>query len=291
MPKVADTLWLSLGRVCKWFCKHRANIQEYINEKSPLCRPPNHWRIYVATCEAIIREINVAFGSGQGLTTLVVVQQKYLDKLKRKLLEVVGGCQVIFEEPDDENNYIEGKFIVMKESAIGMIKDCILYYQNLFEEASAVIQKDIWQDVSKFVLSIVKGVEEIEQQNNTSSGYKTPPALPCELVRLCSHQFNKIVNEQTRQFLLSKTKDDLVIIQQEHHELLRAYWSEEALRDAINALTNGFSFNHGWVCVGHGQFENMKEFCGGLAIVFPGMATVESNFSIVNYEKNEYRWP
>ena len=102
---------------------------------------------------------------------------------------------MIFEEPDNENNYIEGKFIVMKESAIGMIKDCILYYQNLFEEASAAIQKDIWLDVSKFVLSIVKGVEDIEQQNNTSSGYKTPPVLPCELVGLCSHQFNKIVNE------------------------------------------------------------------------------------------------
>lgn len=288
-PKVADTRWLSLGRVCKWFCEHRANIQEYLNEKSPLCRPPNHWWIYAATCESIIREVNVVFVSGQGLTTLVAEQQKSLDKLKRNLLEVVGGCRVISEEPDDENNYIEGDFIVMKESAIGMIKDCGLYYQNLFEEASAAIQKDLWRDVSKFVLSIVKGVEEIEQQNDTSSGYKTPPVLPCELVGLRSHQFNEIVNEQTRRFLSLKTKNDLEIIQQEHRELLRVYRSEEALRDAINASTNGFSFNHGWACVGRGRFENLKEFCGGLATVFPGTATVESDFSIVNYEKNQYR--
>ena len=33
----------------------------------------------------------------------------------------------------------------------------------------------------------------------------------------------------------------------------------------------------------------MKEFCGGLATVYPGTATVESDFSIVNYEKNDYR--
>ena len=109
---------------------------------------------------------------------------------------------------------------MIKESAIGMIKDCGLYYLNLFEEACAAIQEDIWRDVSKFVLSIVKGVEEIEQQNDTSSGYKTPPVLPCELVGLCSHQFNKIVNEQMRRFLSMKTKDDLEIIQQEHRNCL-----------------------------------------------------------------------
>ena len=92
-----------------------------------------------------------------------------------------------------------------------------------------------------------------------------------------------------RRYLSLKTKDDFEIIQQEHRELLRAYRSEEALCDAINALTNGFSCNHGWACVGHGRFENLKEFCSGLATFFPGTATVESGFSIVNYKKNEYR--
>ena len=62
------------------------------------------------------------------------------------------------------------------------------------------------QDVSKFVLFIVKGVEEIEQQNNTSSDYETPPVLPCKLVGLCSHQFNEIVNEQTRHFFVVEDK-------------------------------------------------------------------------------------
>jgi hypothetical protein len=44
-----------------------------------------------------------------------------------------------------------------------------------------------------------------------------------------------------------------------------------------------------WKCIGSGRFEKLKEFCGGLGTVFPGTATVESDFSIVNFEKNDYR--
>ena len=38
-PKVANTCWLSLGKVCKWFCKHRVQILEYLDEKNPSCKP------------------------------------------------------------------------------------------------------------------------------------------------------------------------------------------------------------------------------------------------------------
>ena len=92
----------------------------------------------------IIKKVNVAFVAGQGLMTLVGEQQKSLDKLKCNLLEIVHGHQVIFTEPDDENNYIKGGFIVKKADAINMIKDCGLYYQELFDELPPPVQKDVW---------------------------------------------------------------------------------------------------------------------------------------------------
>ena len=288
-PKVADTRWLSLGKVCKWFCKHRVQILEYLDEKNPSCKPENHWWIYVAACETIIKEVNVAFAAGQGLTTLVGEQKKSLDKLKRNLLEIVHGNRVIFEEPDDEVNYINGGYIVKSADAISMIKDCGLYYQNLFDEVPPLVQKDLWHDISKFVLSLVIGIEGIEGQNDASSGYKVPPVLPHELVKLRSYEFNVIVAEQTRQLLCLKTETELEIIQEEHRELISAYRSEEPLRDAIKSSTSTASFIDGWKCIGSGRFEKLKEFCGGLGTVFPGTATVESDFSIVNYEKNDYR--
>ena len=74
----------------------------YLDEKNPSCKPEIHWWVYVAACETIIKEVNVAFVACQGLTTLVGEQQKSLDKLKRNLLEIVNGNRVIFEETQDE---------------------------------------------------------------------------------------------------------------------------------------------------------------------------------------------
>ena len=79
------------------------------------------------------------------------------------------------------------------------------------------------------------------------------------------------------------------IIQEEHRELISAYRSEEPLRDAIKSSTSTASFIDGWKCIGSGRFEKLKEFCGGLGTVFPGTATVKSDFSVMNYEKNDYR--
>ena len=82
--------------------------------------------------------MNIAFAEGQGLPTLVGEQKKSLDKLKHNLLGIVRGNRVIFEESDDEVNYINGGYIVKSENTISIIKDCGLYYENLFDERSLV---------------------------------------------------------------------------------------------------------------------------------------------------------
>ena len=86
-----------------------------------------------------------------------------------------------------------------------------------------------------------------------------------------------------------KTENELEIIQEQHRELISVYRNEEPLRNAIENSKSSSSFIDGWKCIGSGRFENLKEFSGGLATVFPGTAIVEADFSIVNYEKNDYR--
>jgi hypothetical protein len=80
-PKVADTRWLSLGKVCKWLCSNKTVINEYLDEKQPTCKPPMHWWAYVAIVKMIIEEVDITFVASQGLLTLIAEQQKSLDKL------------------------------------------------------------------------------------------------------------------------------------------------------------------------------------------------------------------
>jgi hypothetical protein len=39
----------------------------------------------------------------------------------------------------------------------------------------------------------------------------------------------------------------------------------------------------------HNRFKLLEKFCGGIACVFPGTAQVESDFSIVKLEKDDFR--
>ena len=199
---------------------------------------------------------------------LVGKQQKSMDKLKYNLLEIVGTHRVIFEEADNENNYIECGFVVMKTNAIGMIKDCGLFYQNMFEELHSLVQNDVCRGVAKFVLSLVIGIEGIEKQNDSSTCYKVALVLPYELVELCGYEFNEIVAKKSRLFLYLKTRKELEILQEQHRELIFVYRSEDPLRDAIQKSKSSSTFEDGWKYIGSERFEVLKEFCGGLATVF-----------------------
>jgi hypothetical protein len=48
------------------------------------------------------------------------------------------------------------------------------------------------------------------------------------------------------------------------------------------------SFADGWRRLGV-RFPKLRQFCGGIATVFPGTSTVESDFGVINWEYDEFR--
>lgn len=74
-PKVADTRWLSMGKVCRWFVLHRATLLEYYELKKPNCTPPGGWWISVAFIAKLMKEIDMTFVANQGLRTLIHEQK------------------------------------------------------------------------------------------------------------------------------------------------------------------------------------------------------------------------
>jgi hypothetical protein len=45
------------------------------------------------------------------------------------------------------------------------------------------------------------------------------------------------------------------------------------------------AFRESWKLL-EGRFEELVDFAGGLATIFPGTATVESDFSVIGWEKD-----
>ena len=61
------------------------------------------------------------------------------------------------------------------------------------------------------------------------------------------------------------------------------------IKALVQTEKHSSSFVEAWAPFDDNQFALLKRFFGGLASVFPGTATVESDFSLINWEKDDYR--
>ena len=63
---------------------------------------------------------------------------------------------------------------------------------------------------------------------------------------------------------------------------------EADFRQMIEGMKDDISFDEAWSTI-RIQYPYLCTFFGGLASVFPGTSTVESDFSIIRYEKDDHR--
>jgi hypothetical protein len=77
-------------------------------------------------------------------------------------------------------------------------------------------------------------------------------------------------------------------VESEHRELFVVYVCEPDVKVALNKHDKKTFFNEVWDCL-KGRFMQQRQLCGGLTTVFSNTTSVESDFSIVKWEKNDSR--
>jgi hypothetical protein len=118
-----------------------------------------------------------------------------------------------------------------------------------------------------------------------------PPVLPLSLGDLSVVAMQDLVLDMKPRMAVSQPPSVLHSICAEHKELRNALQNSSTLRkrleDARGDLTAGF--DSCWEPIGI-QFLNLRLFACGLATVFlPGSSSVESDFSSMACDKNNYR--
>ena len=74
----------------------------------------------------------------------------------------------------------------------------------------------------------------------------------------------------------------------DHRDLLVAYAREPGLKSTLDKHNKKTFFNEAWDCL-KGRFPHLRQLCGGLATTFPNTTSVEINFSLVQWEKDNAR--
>ncbi len=108
-----------------------------------------------------------------------------------------------------------------------------------------------------------------------------------DLVKMRSDVFISEVVDQYRGHLAKHWSADLIDkVESEHRELLVVYAREPNVKAALDKHNNKTFFNKAWDC-SKGHFMQLRQPCGGLATEFPNTTSVESDFSIIKWEKND----
>ena len=84
------------------------------------------------------------------------------------------------------------------------------------------------------------------------------------------------------------TEDQIICINDEFKLLRDAYRREDEFKRFVDNFDHKTTFTEAWKSFVD-RVPLLCQFAGGLASVFPGTSTVEADFSVIGWEKDEYR--
>lgn len=172
-----------------------------------------------------------------------------------------------------------------------MRRSLIIYStkEHLSKTLSIQLQIEVIQMVG---LHIIDGVFNIQVERDSAnlSADNLSPVLPHQLIKLHRRDFTKIVFQHLDRLKYFWSDELIDKLELQHCQLLFAYQHEIGLQSALDNCNSNTSFKSGWSLVeGSRRFDVLMNFCGGIATIFPNTATVESDFSVLGWEKDEYR--
>ena len=282
------TRWLVMGHVCKWLLDKRIALFEHIHTatKPITSAPSNRWWIIIAGIKALTDLSNPVFVKLQAPNILVLAQAELLDALAVDVSTMLGISNW-------EGGYRPSAVLFnvrMLVSIIRVVQKFLqglgMYIQHTLDELDEdMTGKVVFESIGKLGVGIVDGIINIQAERNSQNGADNdlPHVLSHELIKMSTGNFGKIiVDVHLRQLWHSWGEECIAGIENEHRELVLAYCNEPALKSAIDvyARVDIKSFEKAWEVV-DGRL--------GIAAVFANTASVESDFSILGWERDEYR--
>jgi hypothetical protein len=130
-------------------------------------------------------------------------------------------------------------------------------------------------------------IQAERDSNNNARELEAPPVMPTDLVKMCPSVFINEVVDQYHGHLAKHWSVNLIDkVESEHRELLAVYARKPDVKAALDKHEEKTFFNEAWDYL-KGRFMQLHQLCGGLATAFPNTTSVESDFSIVKWEKND----
>jgi len=297
-PKLVTTRWLSMCRLLEWLFKNRVRVVEHYEGINPphQSQPTDEWWVYAAAVLVITREVSKVVTALQGQKVIMKQQKLALDNLVALLGTILSirGPSVFDEDDEDfDQLVIVGEFAVHVDEVEAVLNELGGFVIDKLKE---VVEKEtLLRSIGSTWLIIIDGIYNAtpSRDHRNEAIHEDPvPVLPQDLAKCTAPAFHSIVTEQRDRLAVSFTALDFQHLEDEHNALRRRYQREPDLKQALDSLKESAGFKESWAVKqlnSFNSFQTLMEFAGGMATPFPTTAAVESDFSVVRWEKDDGR--
>jgi hypothetical protein len=185
-----------------------------------------------------------------------------------------------------------GPFTLLRDQAKRHIKGTNLLAMSMANRLPANDFEEVTRDVSRVYVQVMYSVVVIIAERDARNREKTDaalPVLPFEIAGLSTIKFTELLfehEERLRHSFPGTVVEE--VISNEFEQLVRLICRDSNLKAALTKGSKDFDFGKAWRPLGN-HFPYMLRFAASLASVMPGTATVEADFSTINYEKDDHR--
>ncbi len=202
------------------------------------------------------------------------------------------GTNDAFEAMQASDFIVVDHWRVKIENVLRRLRSQRSWARDMFLVLDAANQTSILKEIAHFELRLLQGISAIQAKRDSNNEAALDLALlvmPFQLVEMAPCDFIDSVLDPYRSQLAKFWPDENIdLIEQHQQEFFNAYKREPGSKLLIDKHDHTTFFNTGWDDL-KGQFEHLQMFCGGLANAFANITSVESDFSILKWEKYDFR--
>jgi len=152
--------------------------------------------------------------------------------------------------------------------------------------------EEVTRDVSRVYVQAMYSVVAIVAECDTRKREKTdvaPLVLPLEITELSTIEFTELLfehEERLRHSFPGTVVEE--VVSNKFEQLVRLISRDSNLKATLTKGSEDSDFGKAWRPLAN-RFPYMLRFAASLAGIMPGIATMEADFSTINYEKDDHR--
>jgi hypothetical protein len=183
-----------------------------------------------------------------------------------------------------------GDYAVAFANVSGCMEDLVMFVKDRLCAMDSG-HRDTFTMSASAVLELVDGITAVvSERTEDNEAYidAAPDVLPYQLGRILPRYFCVYLQHHRERLDYTFSNEEIGTIERQHKALYDSYYRQPDVKSSIDSFDDSAAYRDAWIGL-QNTYPLLERFVGGLATMFPGTSTVESDFSVVKYEKNKNR--